>query len=107
MGFLTTILPAEKDEHPELSESIVKILNRPGRAGTVILPADSTLVTSFSKAHGLTNSMEKAEVIKKAGCRWKEDIGPDMDFSDRRLATPARQSSGRVAEFAKTLPGSA
>ncbi|KAJ5712466.1 hypothetical protein N7493_008934 [Penicillium malachiteum] len=98
--------PAEKDEHPELSESIVRTLNRPGRAGTVILPADSKLVSSFSKAHGFTNSMEKAEVFKKAGCRWKEDIGPDMDFSDRRLATPVRQSSSRVAEFAKTLPGS-
>ncbi|KAJ6024016.1 hypothetical protein N7540_004813 [Penicillium herquei] len=106
MGFLTTILPADEDEHSELSDSIFKSMNYQGRAGTVILPADSKLVSSFSKARGLTNSMEKAEVFKKGGCRWKEDIGPEMDYSDRRLATPARQSTSRVAEFAKTLPGS-
>ncbi|KAJ5714576.1 uncharacterized protein N7483_011757 [Penicillium malachiteum] len=100
------ILPAEEDELPELSDSILRTMNRQGRAGTLILPADSKLVSSFSKAHGLSNSMEKAEVLKRGGCRWKEDVGPDMDFSDRRLATPTRQSSSRVAEFAKTLPGS-
>lgn len=69
----------------------------------MILPADAKLVNTFSRSHGISNSKEKAEIFKDGGCRWKEETGPDSDRSDRRLATPARQSSSRVPEIAMTL----
>ena len=65
--------------------------DRSAREGTMVLPVDERQVKAFSKAHGKSTEKAKAQALIEAGRHWKQQIGPEMDWSDRRLSTPARQ----------------
>lgn len=70
------------------------------RKGTMVLPVDEHQIKAFSKAHGKATEKMKAQSLLEAGRHWKQQIGPEMDWSDRRLLTPARQSRVHCGEMA-------
>ncbi|CAI7677500.1 unnamed protein product [Penicillium discolor] len=74
--------------------------DRSARKGTMVLPVDENQVKAFSKAHGKSTEKNKAQALLEAGQHWKQQIGPEMDWSDRRLSTPARQSKVHCGEMA-------
>ncbi|CAI7615876.1 unnamed protein product [Penicillium palitans] len=74
--------------------------DRSARKGTMVLPVDEHQVKAFSKAHGKSTEKNKAQALLEAGQHWKQQIGPEMDWSDRRLSTPARQSKVHCGEMA-------
>ncbi|KAJ5638211.1 hypothetical protein N7490_008090 [Penicillium lividum] len=91
------------DKTPKLPH--FNLFDRHARPGTLILPADRDLVEIFNRSRGISNSKQKAEAFIDGACRWKEEVGPDVDISDRRLSTPPRQISSQLTEIAYTLPG--
>ncbi|CAG8903270.1 unnamed protein product [Penicillium egyptiacum] len=91
----TVLVTAEnKSNHPSV------LGNRSARKGTMVLPVDEHQVKAFSKAHGKSTEKTKAQALLEAGRHWKQQIGPEMDWSDRRLSTPARQSRVHTGEMA-------
>ncbi|OQE20233.1 hypothetical protein PENFLA_c017G03226 [Penicillium flavigenum] len=74
--------------------------DRSARKGTMVLPVDEHQVKAFSKAHGKSTEKTKAQALIEAGRHWKQQIGPEMDWSDRRLSTPARQRRVHTGEMA-------
>ncbi|KAI2754046.1 hypothetical protein DTO006G1_8788 [Penicillium roqueforti] len=74
--------------------------DRSARKGTMILPVEQIAVEAFSKVHGKSTIKTKAQALLEAGRHWKQQIGPDMDWSDRRLSTPARQNNVHCGEMA-------
>ncbi|CAI7595067.1 unnamed protein product [Penicillium viridicatum] len=74
--------------------------DRSSRKGTMVLPVDEHQVKAFSKAHGKSTEKNKAQALLEAGQHWKQQIGPEMEWSDRRLSTPARQSKVHCGEMA-------
>ncbi|KZN89720.1 hypothetical protein EN45_083490 [Penicillium chrysogenum] len=74
--------------------------DRSARKGTMVLPVDEHQVKAFSKAHGKSTEKTKAQALIEAGRHWKQQIGPEMDWSDRRLSTPARQRRVHTGEIA-------
>ncbi|CAI7656168.1 unnamed protein product [Penicillium glandicola] len=74
--------------------------DRSARKGTMVLPVDEHQVKLFSKAHGKSTEKTKAQALLEAGQHWKQQIGPEMDWSDRRLSTPARQARVHCGEMA-------
>ncbi|KAJ5357043.1 hypothetical protein N7517_011652 [Penicillium concentricum] len=74
--------------------------DRSARKGTMVLPVDEHQVKAFSKAHGKSTEKTKAQALLEAGRHWKQQVGPEMDWSDRRLSTPARQSRIHCGEMA-------
>ncbi|KAJ5813191.1 hypothetical protein N7447_010214 [Penicillium robsamsonii] len=74
--------------------------DRSARKGTMVLPVDEHQVKAFSKAHGKLTEKTKAQALLEAGRHWKQQVGPEMDWSDRRLSTPARQSRVHCGEMA-------
>lgn len=58
----------------------------------MVLPVDEHQVKAFSKAHGKATEKTKAQALLEAGRHWKHQVGPEMDWSARRLSTPIRQS---------------
>ncbi|KAG0153754.1 hypothetical protein PDIDSM_2409 [Penicillium digitatum] len=70
------------------------------RKGTMVLPVDEHQVKAFSKAHGKSTEKTKAQALLEAGRHWKQQVGPEMDWSDRRLSTPVRQSRVHCGEMA-------
>ncbi|OQE45110.1 hypothetical protein PENCOP_c002G08591 [Penicillium coprophilum] len=74
--------------------------DRSARKGTMVLPVDEHQVKAFSKAHGKSTEKTKAQALLEAGRHWKQQVGPEMDWSDRRLSTPARQSRVHCGELA-------
>ncbi|KAJ9483979.1 hypothetical protein VN97_g9416 [Penicillium thymicola] len=88
------ILAAKKSNHPSV------VSNHSTRKGTMVLPVDEHQVKAFSKAHGKSTEKNKAQALLEAGQHWKQQIGPEMDWSDRRLSTPARQSKVHCGEMA-------
>ncbi|CAG7974387.1 unnamed protein product [Penicillium nalgiovense] len=74
--------------------------DRSARKGTMVLPVDEHQVKAFSKAHGKSTEKTKAQALIEAGRHWKQQIGPEMDWSDRRLSTPARQHRVHTGEMA-------
>lgn len=105
MAFLTkeNFLAAEDNEPPELSTSQSTGFSLNARPGGLVLPVTTLMVNNYARIHGLNDSLSKALLMKDAGCCWKEDAGPDIDFSDCRLATHARGASSYVEDFAMTL----
>jgi len=79
-------------------------VNRSARRGTMVLPVDEHQLKAFCKAHGIHTERAKAEALLEAGRHWKQQIGPEMDLSDRRLSTPARQNRVNCAEIAFISP---
>jgi hypothetical protein len=74
--------------------------DRSARKGTMVLPVDECQVKAFSKAHGKLSEKTKAQALLEAGRHWKQQVGPEMDWSDRRLSTPARQGKIHCGEMA-------
>ncbi|KAJ5800513.1 uncharacterized protein N7518_002581 [Penicillium psychrosexuale] len=74
--------------------------DRSARKGTMILPVEQIAVEAFSKVHGKSTIKTKAQALLEAGRHWKQQIGPEMDWSDRRLSTPARQNNVHCGEMA-------
>ncbi|KAJ5423179.1 hypothetical protein N7491_008395 [Penicillium cf. griseofulvum] len=74
--------------------------DRSARKGTMVLPVDECQVKAFSKAHGKLSEKTKAQALLEAGRHWKQQVGPEMDWSDRRLSTPARQGKIHCGEVA-------
>ncbi|KAJ5178644.1 uncharacterized protein N7500_001343 [Penicillium coprophilum] len=74
--------------------------DRSARKGTMVLPVDEHQVKAFSKAHGKSTEKTKAQALLEAGRHWKQQVGPEMDWSDRRLSTPTRQSRVHCGELA-------
>lgn len=74
-----------------------------GRHDAMTLPADRDSVKIFSRMHGTQTNKQKAQVMEEGGRRWKEDAGPDVDTSDRRLSTPPRLPTSSHTETAYTL----
>ncbi|KAJ5120921.1 uncharacterized protein N7515_010309 [Penicillium bovifimosum] len=74
--------------------------DRYAREGTMVLPVDEQQITAFSKTHGKATEKMKAQALLEAGRHWKQQIGPEMDWSDRRLSTPARQPRVHCGEMA-------
>ena len=66
----------------------------------MVLPVEQIAVKAFSKAHGKSTLKTKAEALLEAGRHWKQQIGPEMDWSDRRLSTPTRQKYVNCGEMA-------
>ncbi|KAJ5083355.1 hypothetical protein N7456_012782 [Penicillium angulare] len=104
LGDGPTVLSPAEDERSALSRPKFDLFHHNTPAGTVVLPADPKLVDAFSRSHGISEPKEKAELFKNGGRHWKEQAGPDVDISDRRLAAHTRLSSSRVSEMAMTLP---
>ncbi|KAJ5813476.1 uncharacterized protein N7503_000226 [Penicillium pulvis] len=90
----------DQDESPFVPQ--FDLFDRHARPATVLLPLDDYVVAGYSKSHGIKNSKQRAELFKDAGCRWKEEAGPDVDISDRRLSTPPRLVTSRLTEIAMT-----
>lgn len=74
--------------------------DRSARKGTMVLPVDEVQIKAYSKAHGKSTEKTKAQALLEAGRHWKQQVGPEMDWSDRRLSTPARQSRVHCGEMA-------
>ncbi|KAJ5497566.1 hypothetical protein N7463_009553 [Penicillium fimorum] len=74
--------------------------DRSARKGTMVLPVDEHQVKAFSKVHGKLTEKTKAQALLEAGRHWKQQVGPEMDWSDRRLSTPARQTRVHCGEMA-------
>ncbi|KAJ5889326.1 hypothetical protein N7504_010136 [Penicillium tannophilum] len=94
--------PGEDDQDESAFVPQFDLFDRQARPATVLLPLDDYVVAGYSKSHGIKNSKQRAELFKDAGCRWKEEAGPDVDISDRRLSTPPRLVTSRLTEIAMT-----
>ncbi|KAJ6003258.1 hypothetical protein N7451_005805 [Penicillium sp. IBT 35674x] len=94
--------PGEDDQVESPFVPQFDLFDRQARPATVLLPLDDYVVAGYSKSHGIKNSKQRAELFKDAGCRWKEEAGPDVDISDRRLSTPPRLVTSRLTEIAMT-----
>lgn len=101
MAFLTGWLPGEKTPEPIEFPGLKSYRN--AQVGTMILPADSFMVNTYNRTHGVLTSMEKAEAFRDGGKNWKQTIGPDTDYSDRRLAIPIRLRSASVEDIAMMM----
>lgn len=88
------VLAENNPNHPSV------LGDRSARKGTMVLPVDEHQVKAFSKAHGKSTEKTKAQALIEAGRHWKQQIGPEMDWSDRRLSTPARQRRVHTGEIA-------
>jgi hypothetical protein len=87
--------PAETNPiHPS------RLGDRNARKGIMVLPVDEHQIKAFSKTHGKSTEKMKAQALLEAGRHWKQQIGPEMDWSDRRLSTPARQPRVHCGEMA-------
>ncbi|KAJ6105059.1 hypothetical protein N7486_003748 [Penicillium sp. IBT 16267x] len=95
--------PGEESEDKSPVVPQFNLFDRQARVATVLLPLEDSVVKTYSQSHGITNSKQRAELFKDAGCRWKEEAGPDVDISDRRLSTPPRLVTSRLTEIAMTL----
>lgn len=69
----------------------------------MILPADSLMVDTYNRTHGVLTSLQKAEAFRDGGCHWKESIGPDSDYHDRRISIPARLHSAVMQDVAMPM----
>ena len=92
----------EKSATP-LSLSSFSLFGPSPRPGTIILPADNKLLSTYNRIHGISATRQKAEVFKDGGCHWKEEAGPESDLSDRRLSTPTRLCTAKTQDIAYTL----
>jgi hypothetical protein len=70
----------------------------------MVLPVDEFQLKAYCKAHGITTERAKAEALLEAGRHWKQQIGPELDLSDRRLSTPVRQENLNCSEMAFVSP---
>ncbi|KAJ5604290.1 hypothetical protein N7537_007246 [Penicillium hordei] len=93
-GPTVPVTAENKSNHPSVPG------DRSARKGTMVLPVDEHQVKAFSKAHRKSTEKNKAQALLEAGQHWKQQIGPEMDWSDRRLSTPARQSNVHCGEMA-------
>ncbi|KAJ5584826.1 uncharacterized protein N7459_004626 [Penicillium hispanicum] len=95
--------PADESTTPVLSLSTFHLVGPNLRPGTVILPADNKLMSTFSRVHGVSTSRQKAEAFKDGGCHWKEATGPESDLTGRRLSRPSQLTTGKPKEIAFTV----
>ncbi|KAJ5657342.1 uncharacterized protein N7484_000991 [Penicillium longicatenatum] len=98
--------PGEDDQIGSPAIPQFNLFDRQARVSTVLLPLDPQVVKTYSKSHRINTPEQRAELFKNAGYRWKEEVGPDVDISDRRLSTPSRLVTSHLTEIAMTLPES-
>ncbi|KAJ5102393.1 hypothetical protein NUU61_004615 [Penicillium alfredii] len=81
----------KKLQGPPFSPSFSPLTSHISRKPAMILPADPSMINAFSRVHGTTVMVHKAKAFVNGGSHWKQQTGPEVDQSDRKLSTPSRQ----------------
>lgn len=92
---------AETDE--ETDPSGFKLSIRNPRPETIVWPVNKNVIDAFNRVHGVKTPKQKAEALKDGGCHWKDETGPEADWSNHHLGHHTQQPFAYNGEMTFTL----
>lgn len=99
------VLSAELDEEI-LHFSSIDLSSRNVRPETVVLPADKSMVASFTRLRDEAGPLVNCDAVQDGGMQWKDQTGPNIDCSDQEVSSFIRMQTARLQDITFTISDS-